>query len=91
MRKQSEVNVFDIYMLTNTDEEIVSRENIVNYLKNKIRINSERFNSIMTGTMFNNYQRNVYDCLVDSNKSLESRQAIYDAVVSGKLIGGCVQ
>ncbi len=90
MSKSNDVDVNDIYMLTNKDKDSLPREDAKDYLMNTIDKSSKKFAKLFGPTLYKEYISNIYNNLTDKKKDIVSRQQIYDAVVSGKMIGGAV-
>ncbi len=91
MEKKIDMGVVnDIYMLTNTDKDTLTKEKAESYLMKIIDKNSQRFSSMLGASLYKSYVQNIYNNLTDRSNDLMSRQSLYDAVISGKMIGGAI-
>ncbi len=88
MKKDKLVN--DIYMLTNTDPEILDEKDAPEHLKKEITKHCKKFHEVMGEELFNRYTSDIFAKLIDQKVSLETRQEIYDAMIQGQMVGGLV-
>lgn len=90
MRIRKESLIDDIYMLTNTDSDIVDESMVFEYLRKKIINKCEKYRGVMGDDLYNRYISAIYDTLTNRQLKLEKRQEIYDAMANGQMIGGLV-
>ncbi len=87
---QQEKIVNDIYMLTDTDPEILDKKDACEYLKKQIIKSCTKYQKVMGNELFNRYISKIYDLMINQKIKLEDRIEIYDAMKHGQMIGGLI-
>ncbi len=64
MKKKNDVDVNDIYMLTNTDSELLAKDNAQAYLIERIATGSERFRTLLA-ERYTGYLERIYNYLTN--------------------------